>query len=202
PATVGSIAVSADGARAVLYTNATLDPHVTVVELDHPGFPHATYPLEKAVRAVAIAPDSATAIVLGARAPGDPATAGSIDEMIARSSGYSLVDLATGFAKLQLTPVDPGPLAWAPDSATAYVALDGGDAAAATRAVQIAFARTGIVRTVALGSPPSSVGVVPGAGQAFIAQRHPLGRMSFVALATGAVRTVTGFDLNSRIVDH
>ena len=40
------------------------------------------------------------------------------------------------------------------------------------------------------------------ADQAFIAQRHPLGRMSFVALASGAIRTVTGFDLNSQIVDH
>jgi hypothetical protein len=58
------------------------------------------------------------------------------------------------------------------------------------------------VRTPALGSPPSAVGIVPVAGQAFIAQRHPLGRMSFVALTTGAVRTVTGFDLNSQIVDH
>lgn len=202
PATVGSIAVSADGARAVLYTNATLDPHVTVVELGRAGFPHATYPLQKAVRAVAIAPDSATAVVVAARAPGDPATAGSLEEMIARSPGYALVDLATGFAKLQLTPIDPGPLVYAPDGATAYVALDGGDAAGATRAVQVVAARTGIVRTVALGSPPSSIGVVPVAGQAFIAQRHPLGRMSFVALATGAVRTVTGFDLNSQIVDH
>jgi len=26
--------------------------------------------------------------------------------------------------------------------------------------------------------------------------------MSFIALITGAVRTVTGFDLNSQIVDH
>jgi hypothetical protein len=202
PATVGSIAVSADGTRALLYTNATLDPHLTEVALDLPGFPHATYPLEKAVRAVAIAPDSATAVVLSAKAPGDPATAGSLDELIARSFGYELVDLATGFAKLQLTPVDPGPPAFAPGGGAAYVALDGGDAAAATRALQIVSTRTGIVQTVALGSPPSSVGVVPVAGQAFVAQRHPLGRMSFVALATGAVRTVTGFDLNSQIVDH
>ncbi|TMQ17583.1 MAG: hypothetical protein E6J90_10845 [Deltaproteobacteria bacterium] len=202
PASVGSLAVSADGKRAVLYTNATLDPHLTVVELGRAGFPHVTYPLQKAVRTVAIAPDSATAIVLAAKAPGDPATAGSIDEIIARSYGYELVDLATGFAKLQLTPVDPGPPAYAPDGDTAYVALDGGDAASATRAVQVVSARTGIVRSLALGSPPSTVGVVPGAGQAFVAQRHPLGRMSFVALASGAIRTVTGFDLNSQIVDH
>ena len=202
PATVGSIAVSADGTRALLYTNATLDPHLTEVALDRPGFPHATYALQKAVRAVAIAPDSATAVVLSAKAPGDPATATSLDDQIARSFGFELVDLATGFAKLQLTPVDPGPPAFAPGGAAAYVPLDGCDAAAAIRAVQIVSTRTAIVRTVALGSPPSSVGVVPLAGQAFVAQRHPLGRMSFVALATGAVRTVTGFDLNSQIVDH
>jgi hypothetical protein len=202
PAVAGSLAVSADGKRAVLYTNATLDPHVTLVALDQPGFPHVTYPLQKAVRAVAIAPDSATAVVLSAKAPGDPATAQSLDEVIARSFGYELVDLATGFAKLQLTPVDPGAPAFAPDGSSAYLGLDGGDAATSTRAVQVVATRTGIVQTVALGSPPSSVGVVPIAGQAFIAQRHPLGRMSFVALTTGAVRTVTGFDLNSQIVDH
>lgn len=202
PATVGSIAVSVDGTRALLYTNATLDPHLTEVALDQPGFPHATYPLAKAVRAVAIAPDSATAVVLSAKAPGDPAAAGSLDDLIARSFGFELVDLATGFSKLQLTPVDPGVPAFAPAGGAAYVPLDGGDAATATRALQIVSTRTGIVETVALGSPPSSVGVVPLAGQAFVAQRHPLGRMSFVALTTGAVRTVTGFDLNSQIVDH
>ena len=201
-ALAGSLAVSADGKRALLYTNATLDPHVTLVALDQPGFPRATYPLHKAVRAVAIAPDGATAVVVSAKAPGDPAAAGSLDEVIARSFGFELVDLATGFAKLQLTPVDPGAPAFAPDGSTAYLALDGGDAATATRAVQVLSTRTGIVRSHLLGSPPSSLGVVPIAGQAFIAQRHPLGRMSFVALATGAVRTLTGFDLNSQIVDH
>lgn len=202
PAIAGSVTVSADGRRALLYTNATLDLHLTRVDLDQPGFPHVTYALQKAVRAVAIAPDSATAVVLAAKAPGDPATAGSLDELIARSYGYQLVDLATGFAKLQLTPVDPGAPAFAPDGNSAYVALDGGDQVAAVRAVQVVSTRTGIVSTVALGSPPASIGVVPLAGQAFVAQRHPLGRMSFVALATGKIRTVTGFDLNSQIVDH
>lgn len=202
PATVGSLVVSGDGTRGLLFTNATLDPHITQVLLDRPGFPHVTWSLEKAVRAVGISPDSATAIVMSAKAPGDPATAASIEDFIARSFGYALLDLATGFAKLQLTPVDPGPFAYAPDGGRAYVALDGGDAVTATRALQIVAARTGVVQTLSLGSPPSGVGIVPGAGQAFVAQRHPLGRMSFVALVTGAVRTVTGFDLNSQIVDH
>jgi DNA-binding beta-propeller fold protein YncE len=202
PATVGSLVVSADGTRGLLFTNATLDRHITVVDLALPGFPHVTWPLEKAVRAVGIAPDSTTAIVLSAKAPGDPMTAASFEDFLARSFGYALLDLATGFSKLQLTPVDPGPFAYAPDAARAYVALDGGDAVTATRALQIVTTRTGVVQTRALGSPPSGVGIVPGAHQAFVAQRHPLGRMSFVALVTGAVRTVTGFDLNSQIVDH
>jgi DNA-binding beta-propeller fold protein YncE len=116
------------------------------------------------------------------------------------SYGFTLLDLATGFSKLQLTPVDPGPFAYAPDGTKAYVALDGGDGATATRALQIVTTRTGVVSTVALGSPPSAVGILPVAAQAFTAQRHPLGRVSFVALDTDAMRTVTGFDLNSHVV--
>lgn len=199
-ATVGSLALSPDGARALLYTNATLDERLTLVALDQPGFPAVTWPLKKAVRAVGFGPAGATALVLHAKAPGDPATASSVDEYIDRSYGYSLVDLASGFAKLQLTPVDPGPFAYAPDGAKVYVALDGGDAVGATRALQIVEARTGVVTTKQLGSPPSAVGVLPAAGQAFAAQRHPLGRISFASLATDALRTVTGFDLNGSVV--
>jgi DNA-binding beta-propeller fold protein YncE len=199
-AVAGSIQVSRDGTRALLYTNASLDERITMVELDQPGFPHVTWPLKKAVRAVGISPISDTAIILDAKAPGDPATAGSVDEYIDRSYGFTLLDLATGFGKLQLTPVDPGPFAYAPDGTKAYVALDGGDGPTATRALQIVTTRTGVVSTVALGSPPSAVGILPVAAQAFATQRHPLGRVSFVALFDDAMRTVTGFDLNSHVV--
>jgi hypothetical protein len=60
--------------------------------------------------------------------------------------------------------------------------------------------QTGVVITKALGSPPDAVGILPTAAQAFVAQRHPLGRVSFVALDSDAMRTVTGFDLNSHVV--
>jgi len=200
-ATIGSLDVSRDGTRALLYTNATLDERLTMVSLDQPGFPHVTWPLKKSVRAVGIAPDGKSAIVIHAKAPGDPTMAGTVDEYIDESYGYSLVDLATGFAKLQLTPVDPGSFAYAPDGSKAYIALDGGDAVTATRALQIVTVATGVVKTVPLGSPPSGVGILPGTSQAFIAQRHPLGRISFVELVTDGMRTVTGFDLNSHVVN-
>ena len=200
-ATIGSLTLSADGKRGLLYTNATLDERLTMVALDQPGFPHVTWPLKKSVRAVGIAPDGRSAIVLHAKAPGDPTTATTVDDYIDQSYGYSLVDLATGFAKLQLTPVDPGPFAYAPDGSKAYIALDGGDAVTATRALQIVTVQTGVVTTKPLGSPPSGVGILPGTSQAFIAQRHPLGRVSFVELVTDGMRTVTGFDLNSHVVN-
>ncbi|MGE0869884.1 MAG: YncE family protein [Kofleriaceae bacterium] len=199
-ASVGSIVLSRDGTRALSFTNATLDERVTLIKLDVPGFPVATWPLKKSARALALSPVSDTALIVHAKLPGDPATATSVDDFIDKSYGYSLVDLSTGFAKLQITPVDPGPLAFSPDGGRVYVALDGGDQPTATRAVQIVTTETGVVTTKQLGSAPSAVGILPGVGQAFIAQRHPLGRVSFVHLVNGAVRTVTGFDLNGDVV--
>lgn len=200
-ATVGSLVLSPDGKRGVMFTNATLDPRLSLIALDQPGYPHVTWPLKKSVRAVAISPTSDSALVFNAKLPGDPATATSVDDYIAKSYGYTLVDLASGFGKLQLTPVDPGAVAYALDGSKAYVALDGGDSANAVRALHIITVHTGVVLTKPLGSPPAAVGVLPGIATAFVAQRHPLGRISFVDVATDAIRTVTGFDLNSHVVN-
>ena len=200
-ATLGSLVLSRDGTRALLFTNATSDERITLIQLDAPGYPQQTWTLKKSVRAVGISPTGDTALVLNAKAFGDPGTATNFDDFIDKSYGYTLLDLATGFGKLQITPVDPGPFTYAPDGKKVYVALDGGDAVNATRALQVVTTQTGVVTTKPLGSPPSSVGILPGASQAFVAQRHPLGRVSFLDLVSDAVRTVTGFDLNSHIVN-
>lgn len=199
-ATLGSLVLSRDGTRALLYTNAALDERITVVKLDVAGYPRQTWPLKKSVRAVGISPAGDTALLLNAKAFGDPGTATNFDDYIDKSYGYTLLDLATGFGKLQITPVDPGAFSYAPDGKKVYVALDGGDAVSATRALQVVTTQTGVVTTKQLGSPPASVGILPGAAQAFVAQRHPLGRVSFLDLTSDAVRTVTGFDLNSQVV--
>jgi DNA-binding beta-propeller fold protein YncE len=200
-APVGSLSLAGDGRRGILYTNASDAEQVTVVELDQPGFPHRHFPLQKSVRAVHLAPDGTTAVIVHAKAPGDPRDAATFDELIDRSFGYSVFDLDQGFAKLEITPVDPGALAFAPTAPRAYLALDGGDTEGAVATLQILELDTGVVRSLQLGSPPDAVGVLPGAGVAFVSQRHPLGRVSFLPIAGGPVRTVTGFDLNSRIID-
>jgi DNA-binding beta-propeller fold protein YncE len=199
-ATLGSLALSADGTRGLLYTNATTDERVTLIKLDEPGYPTLTWPLKKSVRAVGLSPTGDTALILNAKMFGDPSQATNFDDYIDKSYGYTLLDLATGFGKLQITPVDPGAFRYAPDGAKVYVALDGGDDVNATRALQVVTTQTGVVETKPLGSPPSSVGILPCAAQAFVSQRHPLGRVSFLDLTTDAVRTVTGFDLNGQVV--
>jgi DNA-binding beta-propeller fold protein YncE len=199
-ATLGSLVLSRDGRRGLLYTNATLDERITLIKLDEAGYPKTTWALKKSVRAVGISPAGDTALLLNAKAFGDPATASNFDDYIDKSYGYTLLDLASGFGKLQITPVDPGAFTYSPDGSKVYVGLDGGDAVSATRSLQVVTTQTGVVITKPLGSPPSAVGMLPGAAQAFVAQRHPLGRVSFLDLASDSVRTVTGFDLNSQVV--
>lgn len=200
-ATSGSLVLSADGKRGMLFTNATLDERLTFVQLDKPGFPHVTVPLQKAVLTAGFDPTGTKAIVLHARAPGDPAEAQSLEEYIDRKPGYSSVDVASGFAKLQITEVNPQGFTFAAGAPRAYVTLDGGDDEGAFVAVQQIELDSGVVRTIELGSPPSSIGVLPDSNKIYIAQRHPLGRVSFIDITTGQVRTVTGFDLNSQIID-
>lgn len=203
--TVGSLVLTDDASRGVLFTNAYAVERITVIELDHPdgqpGYPHATYPLQKSIRYVQIHPNGHKAIIFHAKAAGDPDQAQSLDEFIDKSYGYSVFDLDQGFAKLQLTPVDPGAMAMPASAQRAYVILDGGDSEGALAEVQTIELDTGVVRHLTLGSPPETVGVLPDAGTAFVSQRHALGRISFIDIASGAVRTITGFDLNSLIID-
>lgn len=199
---VGSLVVAADGARGLLFTNASAEPRVSVVELATDGYPATTYTLQKSVRAVGFSPSGDAALILHAKSIGDPNEGEiSFDEYINRSYGYSLLDLETGFDKLQLTPVDPGPFVFSGSSPRAYVLLSGGEDPDVVWQTHLLELDTGVVRVQRMSSPPESVGVVPMAGMAFVNQRHGLGRVSFFDLRSDAMRTLTGFDLNSRVVD-
>ena len=46
----------------------------------------------------------------------------------------------------------------------------------------------------------SAAGFVGTDGQAFVAQDHPQGRVTFIDPATGLVRTITGFELGASVV--
>ncbi len=195
---VGSVTIAPDGSRALLYTTALPIERVTLMELADSAL--QVVRMRKAVRAVAFAPDARTALVVHTSIGGSPAEAGiGLEAQIDRSFGYTLVDTATRFAKLQLTAADVGPFAIVPDGSHAFVLLRD-DARLVAEAQRVSL-RSFVIESVALGSPPLSVGAVPGTARAFIGQDHPEGRITFVDWNTGALQSVTGFELNSRVVD-
>lgn len=198
---VGSCVLDPTLRRALLFTNANSIERLVVVDLTGSEATATIRPVEKSIRALAFAPDGETALVLHAKRPGDPGEATSVDEFVDLSYGYSLFDLESGFAKLALTPVDPGSFAFAPDGSKGYVTLDGGDAEGAVARLQIIDLGSFVVSEMNLGGPPEAVGVLSDAGVTYVSQRHPLGRITFVNFATAAARTVTGFELNGHIVD-
>ena len=196
---VGSAALSADGNTAVLYTTA-VEPAVerlVVVDLK-PGATTAPLPvpLKKGVRAVAVAPDGKTAIVLHTKVAGDPADPKiDVEAQIDRSYGYTIVNLQSGFPKLQLTSADVSSLALTPDGARAFVLVR------SSRLVQRIALGSFIVDDFPVGSPPVALAVLGDAvKRVFVSQEHPEGRISFINWETGVVESVTGFELNGRIV--
>ncbi len=196
--TIGSVVIAPDAMHALVYTTAAPIVRITILDLTGTD-PPDTVRLRKPIRAVAIAPDGHTALVIHTKLAGDPADPTiDLQTRIDRSYGYTLIDLPTGFAKLQLTSAEVGPFAIVPDGSAAFLLL--ADPRATVREVQRISLRSFIVDPITLGSPPLSVGVVPGSQRAFVGQDHPEGRITFIDWSTGALQSLTGFELNSRVV--
>jgi hypothetical protein len=196
--TVGSASITPDGKTAALYTTAAKIERLVVLDLDGATAPQPVR-LKKAVRAVALAPDSHTAVVVHTKDAGNPKDPNiDVEAMIDRSYGYSVVDLRSGFAKLQLTDAPVGELAITPDASRAFVLLR--DDAQSIRIAQRIDLSSFLVTDFLLGSPPVSIAALPDSKRMFVSQQHPEGRISFIDWVSGGMESVTGFELNGRIV--
>ena len=198
---LGSAAVAPAGEFAVLYTTVQSDdvpPQVALLELTGEVIVHR--PLRKGIAGVEVAPDGQTAFVLHTKEEGEPDPVDGEEQFLARSYGYSLLDLRTLNAKLQTTAAAPSGLVFAPDRGEAYLVLRSANTAAVQRVNLASLA----VETWALGRPPEVVGVLASVDRAFVTQTHPEGRISFINLADqvddgGRLETVSGYALNGRI---
>jgi len=86
-------------------------------------------------------------------------------------------------------------LALTPDGARAFVLVR------SSRLVQRIALSSFIVDDFPVGSPPVALAVLGDAvKRVFVSQEHPEGRISFINWETGVVESVTGFELNGRIV--
>lgn len=187
--TVGSVALSESGTTGILYSNAVSYDRLSV--LDMSGTPsYRTIRLYAPVLGVFPSFDARHAVVLhdmsgvvGAR-PGAFSLVPLVDPLPAKIVGLDAP--AIGVA---VSPAgDAAVIATRSDTTRTYAAHIG----------WLPSLRT--IR-LPLASPPTAVGIVPTASRAFVGQVHPDGRLTFIDLATGQARTLTGFELGARVVD-
>jgi hypothetical protein len=199
--TVGQVNISAHGKYAVLYTTALPKKRMTVIPLPPSGTgTPLSFDVQKAIRAVAIAPDEQTALVLHTKAAGNPADPGLTPlEIIDRQYGYSAVRLRDQIAVIQTTDANPDPFIITPDSKSAFVLLR--DDTKNIRLAEQMSLLTFQYRDFQLGSPPNAIGALAGIDKVFVNQVHSEGRISFINWDwdDGTVESVTGFALNGRI---
>ncbi len=197
--TLGSASLTADSKRVLLYSTAQNIKRLLIADLD--GIkPVLPVRLRKTVRSVTISPDNLSAVIVHRKADGDPNAMNiDVETKIDRSMGYSVVGLTDGFAKLQLTDAEPGAMAVTPDSSKLFVLLH--NKALSLRVAQRVDLASFLVDDFVLGSAPLTVSALPASiGRVFISQDHPSGRISFINWMTGDTASVTGFELNGRIV--
>jgi hypothetical protein len=189
--TFGSVALTAGGKRGLLYTNASAVERMTVLDLSAMPPPFRTVRLYSPVLAVFSAPDARHALVFHDKLADTESAAGS-------AGAFSLVPLADALpAKIVATMAPPMAVAMTNERAVVAERND------KTHVYGAYLARMPqrMVERYPLASPPIAVGIVEGAKRAFIAQRHPEGRLTFIDLDTFVARTLTGFELSSRVVD-
>ena len=208
---IGSVSMSAQGKYALLYVTATQVNSLVI--FDPANESYLSVNLQKAVRAVAVAPDENTALVLhpapttpgtggtsgkgGASGSGGTSGASTSTSAIDKAYGYTLVHLEDGFSKLQQTAAEPNPFAITPNSSHAFVLLR--DDKAGVRIAERINLTSFIADDFPLGSPPNSIAALADTQKVFVGQVYSEGRISFIDWVSGNVQTVTGFALNGRI---
>ncbi|MBN1606420.1 MAG: hypothetical protein JW940_07285, partial [Polyangiaceae bacterium] len=192
---VGSVTVSPDAKWALLYTTVDeTQEHLTILNLDSREI--RTIDLRKSIRAVAVDEDSQIALVLHQKLDANPEESNDADTRIDRSYGYSLVDIESGFARLQTTPCEISAFDLIPAAEKLFVLLKD------QWQVQCMSLTSFVPEDLTLASRPLSIGAVPASEKVFVGQDHPDGRITFIDWSTLAMTSVTGFELNSEIEER
>lgn len=196
----GAAVITEDGSRAVLYSTVGDAKAVAVMDLNDSHFAWQAYPAQKSVVGVSVSRHGSTALVFHEVEAYSP-TASELDKMIAKTNGFTLFNLDTGYRKLIQTEnhwtqslcVSQDPA----EDLRAFVLTP--STAGIGHSVQSADLDTYIVEDVALASEPMAMVYVPLARRVAVAQDHPNGRITFIDVDTGKTYSVTGYELNGLI---
>jgi len=193
----GSVELGAEhGQTALLYSNAVASTHLTLLSLAASGLEHRTVDLKLPVFSAVSSPDGAHAIALlrpqaGSKQPGAFAVVPVAKNLPPKIQGTQAVTVP-----VDLTKNAPAMVAIDDDRALVTVS----DGAGVNFAYLVSMPEL-TVEPFALDSVPlpQASGLVPEANQAFVAQQHPEGRITFIDLKSKELHTLTGFELSTEV---
>jgi hypothetical protein len=189
----GSGEMTTDGALALLFTNAEYIEEIHAFDTETGGLD--TYLTVKPIKAAALAPDDASAILFHEGGDNDPID--DFDAYFDNKHAFSIMTINQGRITPVETPERPEVVSFDPNGQYAIIPLP------VSRRIVLADLVFGLADEIETPSPPLEAGLilVDGGVMGYILQEHDLGRISFFDTDDQnlQLRTITGFLLNSDI---
>jgi len=186
---LGSLVMSPDNAQALLYSTASGVSRYASWHRDRPLSPFEVHGSVKPISAVRLSPDGGVAILTHDRENGDV----DADSVFYNEHAITMVDMRDFFANPIRLPEAPFETAVTEDGGLGFLIMEG-----RPDLVQLDF-RSLLHDDVDLRSEAEHMGVMPSTRMVYVSQTHDLGRISFFDPDSGALSTVTGFELNAGI---
>ncbi|RYZ00951.1 MAG: hypothetical protein EOO73_36805 [Myxococcales bacterium] len=193
----GSVELGRSGNTALLFSNGLATTHLTLLALSEAAASsHRTVDLKLPVFSATATPDGEHAIALLRPPPGSKQPGAFAVIPVGRNLPPKIQGTLAVTVPEDLTKAAPAMVAVGNDRALVTV-TNGTDVHVSylVRLPQLT------VESFPLDSAPlpRASGLVPEANQAFVAQRHPEGRITFIDLETKQQRTLTGFELATEV---
>lgn len=192
----GSVELGAAGDTALLYSNAIPSAHLTLLGVGvDDAFEHRTLDLKLPIFSAFASPDGAHALVLLKPPPGSK-----------QPGAFAVVPVAKNLPpKIQGTlaatvPLDPTKAAALVTTTSERALVTVTDGASVNYSYLVRMPELTVDQFALDSVPlPQASGIVPEANQAFVAQQHPEGRITFIDLDTKELHTLTGFELSTQV---
>lgn len=189
--TFGSLVLTPDDRAGLLYSTSSGAPLFAAwdraaADTESP----AVFGLVKGVADIEVLPGSLRALVRHA-----PASNGELDtgSPFYNREAITLLSLEDSFTNPIRLDAPPAELARRDDGQVGVLRMEGADSV-----LRLDFDRM-LHDEVPLSSAVEHVGMMPGRALSYASQAHDLGRISFYDTDTGALETITGFELNAAV---
>jgi DNA-binding beta-propeller fold protein YncE len=187
-AVFGSVLLSPDNARGLLYSTASGES--VFASWERSSNEVVIRDLVKPVASVGISPTGGTALVAHDASNGADVEP---DSPYYNRPALSLIDLDSFFSTALALPAEPIEFAHTPDGTTGFFVMEN------QPFLEVLNFDTLIHDEISLKSNPVHLGTLLDTDIAFVSQEHHLGRISFFHPEDGDLQTITGFELNANI---